>query len=78
MAVSLTSSMCTTHCLSFLSHATGEFIHCATMSSNELEAEDKQEEDQGQRNIDMSKDDFFMAIAKLATSQSTTKPKVQS
>ena len=32
----------------------------------------------GKRKVDLSKDDYFMAIAKLATSQSTTKTKVQS
>jgi len=41
----------------------------------EVQVEKKRE---GQRHVDLSKDDFFMAIAKLATTQSTSKPKVQS
>ena len=32
----------------------------------------------GKRKVDITKDDFFMAIAKLATTQSTSETKVQS
>ena len=32
----------------------------------------------GKRKVDISKDDYFMAIAKLATTRSTSEPKVQS
>jgi len=40
----------------------------------EVQVERKRE---GLREVDLSKDDFFMAVAKLATTQSTSKPKVQ-
>ena len=50
----------------------------SSAASEPEEDEGREEGGKGQRDVDLSKDDFFMAIAKLASIRSTSDPKVRS